>query len=134
MNTNETKKTSELRTERGQSHPASWPEEEVPLRFIKEDLSSVTSDPAVISAFNNPKGGWSWIKLARLSDLRPTKNGATSVVVNYSDTQIAIFRMENGKLYATQQMCPHRRAFVLADGLIGDTEDGRSYVSCPLHK
>jgi nitrite reductase (NAD(P)H) len=31
-------------------------------------------------------------------------------------------------------MCPHRRTFVLADGLLGDTADGTPYVSCPLHK
>lgn len=31
-------------------------------------------------------------------------------------------------------MCPHRRAFVLSDGLVGEDDKGREYVSCPLHK
>lgn len=69
-----------------------------------------------------------------MQDLQPTSRGSTSAVVNYSDTQIAVFHLANGKLYATQQACPHRKAFVLADGLIGDTVDGKPYVSCPLHK
>jgi nitrite reductase (NAD(P)H) len=31
-------------------------------------------------------------------------------------------------------MCPHRRAFVLSDGLVGEDANGNEYVSCPLHK
>jgi len=30
-------------------------------------------------------------------------------------------------------MCPHKRAFVLSDGLIGDSND-KLWVSCPYHK
>ncbi len=31
-------------------------------------------------------------------------------------------------------MCPHKRAFVLSDGLIGDDDAGKYWVSCPYHK
>ncbi|CAE7217581.1 unnamed protein product, partial [Rhizoctonia solani] len=31
-------------------------------------------------------------------------------------------------------MCPHKRAFVLDHGIVGDDADGNLYVSCPLHK
>jgi len=31
-------------------------------------------------------------------------------------------------------MCPHKRAFVLDHGLVGDDAQGNPYVSCPLHK
>lgn len=32
-------------------------------------------------------------------------------------------------------MCPHKRAFVLSDGLIGeDISADRMWISCPLHK
>ena len=31
-------------------------------------------------------------------------------------------------------MCPHKRAFVLDHGLVGDDRNGNIYVSCPLHK
>ncbi|CAI4215520.1 unnamed protein product [Parascedosporium putredinis] len=32
-----------------------------------------------------------------------------------------------------QQMCPHKRAFILSDGIIGEG-DGKYWVSCPHHK
>jgi nitrite reductase (NAD(P)H) len=31
-------------------------------------------------------------------------------------------------------MCPHKRAFVLDHGIIGDDANGNLHVSCPLHK
>lgn len=31
-------------------------------------------------------------------------------------------------------MCPHKRAFVLDHGIVGDDPNGNVYVSCPLHK
>ena len=32
------------------------------------------------------------------------------------------------------QMCPHKHAFVLDHGMVGDDANGNLYVSCPLHK
>jgi len=31
-------------------------------------------------------------------------------------------------------MCPHKRAFVLSQGIVGDEENGVTKVSCPMHK
>ncbi|KAF8901644.1 NADPH nitrite reductase [Gymnopilus junonius] len=118
-NTNETKEGSELIEERGQLRPPDWPEESSPLKFHLKDIL---------------EGNWKWRKVGKLQDLHPTNEGSTSIVINYSDTQIAVFRLASGILYATQQLCPHRRAFVLSDGLLGDTPEGKPYVSCPLHK
>ncbi|KAF9569383.1 nitrite reductase NiiA [Agrocybe pediades] len=118
-NTDEVRKGSDLIEERGQLRPVDWPEEAPPLRFDPTDVQDTE---------------WKWRKVARLEDLHPTKEGSTSMVIKYSDTQIAVFRLANGELYATQQLCPHRRAFVLSDGLLGDTPEGKPYVSCPLHK
>ncbi|KDR83434.1 hypothetical protein GALMADRAFT_235573 [Galerina marginata CBS 339.88] len=118
-NSNELKKGSDLIEERGQRRPADWAEEAPPLKFDVNDISD---------------GNWEWRNVANLNDLRPTSEGSTSMVINYSDTQIAVFRLANGELYATQQLCPHRRAFVLSDGLLGDTPEGKPYISCPLHK
>jgi len=56
-------------------------------------------------------------------------------VIKYGDTQIAIFNShDKTSWYATQNMCPHKRAFVLSDGIIGDDENGTTKVSCPMHK
>jgi nitrite reductase (NADH) large subunit len=38
-----------------------------------------------------------------------------------------------GEWYASQQMCPHKKAFVLSRGILGDT-DGLPKIACPLHK
>lgn len=60
-----------------------------------------------------PKDEWQWRVLAKVSDLTPTDAGTTSVAVRYGDSQIAIFHVPKRGYYATQQMCPHKRAFVL---------------------
>uniref|UniRef100_A0A8H7Y0P8 Rieske domain-containing protein n=1 Tax=Psilocybe cubensis TaxID=181762 RepID=A0A8H7Y0P8_PSICU len=118
-NTEAIKQGAELIEERGQRRPPDWPEEATSLKFETSDIVN---------------GHWKWRKVAKFGDLRPTEDASTSMVVNYSDTEIAIFRLANGEMYATQQMCPHRRAFVLSDGLVGESQDGKPYVSCPLHK
>jgi len=41
--------------------------------------------------------------------------------------QIAVFRQRNGRLFATQNRCPHRQG-PLAEGVLGGDQ-----VICPLH-
>jgi NAD(P)H-dependent nitrite reductase small subunit len=61
----------------------------------------------------------------------PHDGGAT---VKYGATQIAVFNFASrSEWYATQNMCPHRREFVLARGMIGD-QHGKPKVACPVHK
>ena len=120
MNTDEIKEGIEIVEERGQKRPAEWPEE-APLRFEVNEIVQ-------------PENQWKWRKVATAADLRNSNKGTTSIAVNYSDTQLAVFKLANGRIYATQQLCPHRRAFVLSDGLLGETIEGNPYISCPLHK
>jgi nitrite reductase (NADH) small subunit len=42
-------------------------------------------------------------------------------------TTVAVFRARDGKVLATQALCPHREG-LLADGLVGNNK-----VVCPLH-
>jgi nitrite reductase (NADH) small subunit len=44
-----------------------------------------------------------------------------------SDRPVAVFRARDGKVWATQGLCPHRFG-LLADGLTGS-----GHVVCPLH-
>ncbi len=54
-----------------------------------------------------------------------------------SSTAVCRSRSSNftsrGEWYASQNMCPHKKAFVLGRGIIGDHQ-GEPKVACPLHK
>ncbi|KAF1992544.1 nitrite reductase [Aulographum hederae CBS 113979] len=102
--------------ERGQERPSYWPKESVKEDFRGTKWSELTWQPMVeASSFKDIATG----------DSQAIKRG---------DTQLAIFKIR-GKFYCTQQMCPHKRAFILADGLIGDdVKNNKLWVSCPLHK
>ncbi|CEH13314.1 nitrite reductase [Ceraceosorus bombacis] len=120
INTEETQVHSERIEQRNQSRPADWPADATPLKFSVRDIAA-----------NEP---WEWRPVAKVADLDPQPDAPTSAVVKYGDTQIAIWNIPNRGLRASQNMCPHRRAFVLADGLIGEDDSGKEFISCPLHK
>lgn len=116
-NTSDTVETVEVVKEREQSRPAYWPKDAVTEDFRGHQWSSLAWQPI--------------IKASYFSDKNPQMS---SVNVKRGDTQLAIFKIK-GKYYATQQMCPHKRAFVFSDGLIGeDDAAGKYWVSCPYHK
>jgi nitrite reductase (NAD(P)H) len=108
----------EIITEREQQRPAYWPSQSVTNDFRGTKWTSLTWQPMIESTY------------FAASDKMPAGMSAN---VKRGDTQLAIFKVK-GKLYCTQQMCPHKRAFVLSDGLIGDDESGKLWVSCPYHK
>jgi len=71
-----------------------------------------------------------WVKVGTVSDF-PRNGGAT---VKYGKVQIAVFNFAGrGEWYACQQMCPHKKAFVLSQGIIGET-GGTPKIACPVHK
>jgi nitrite reductase (NAD(P)H) len=118
-NTDATVENTEMMTERGQSRPVDWSKESASVDFRATKWSSLAWQPLIRAAHFEG------------ADAAPS---GVSANVKRGDTQLALFRVK-GKYYATQQMCPHKRAFVLSDGLIGDDPStNKLWVSCPLHK
>ncbi|KAJ1541939.1 hypothetical protein HK096_009778 [Nowakowskiella sp. JEL0078] len=133
INTTETQQSIEFVKERGQIRPADW-ENDKPADTSKDDIPPNVN--ANISEFpwEADKDSLNWIKVGNVSNF-PYEGG---VSVKIGITQLAVFRYSStGKWYATQNMCPHKRAFVLSAGIIGETEaNGVTVpkVSCPNHK
>lgn len=119
-NTDETQEVSELMPERSQQRPVDWPTDSSPLQFSVLDVAK--------------SAAWEWRIVAKLSALDREEDAPTSITIKYGDVQLAVWNIPGRGLRASQNMCPHRRAFVLSDGLVGEDEQGRDYVSCPLHK
>lgn len=115
-NTSETVEMVEMVNERSQQRPAYWPKESPAEDFKGHQWSSLSWQPI--------------IRRDHFSDVKPQISSAN---VKRGNTQLAIFKIK-GAFYATQQMCPHKRAFVLSEGLVGDNDAGKYRVSCPYHK
>jgi NAD(P)H-dependent nitrite reductase small subunit len=104
---------------RGQSRPADWPKDGQPQTNWKAPPNDIFA--------NSEK---SWVEVGSISDFLP--NVGTPIL--YGSTQLAVFNNElRGEWYCTQNMCPHKQAFVLSQGIVGDTQ-GTPKVACPLHK
>jgi nitrite reductase (NADH) large subunit len=125
VNTDETEPNIEIITERGQPRPADWPSEAVSI----EQFNVLKNSLPVISG-SAPEPSPTWVKVGNVSDF-PHNGGAT---IKYGKVQIAVFNFSSQNAwYASQQMCPHKKAFVLSRGIIGDL-NGTPKVACPLHK
>lgn len=104
---------------RGQLRPADWAKDGQPQTNWEAPANDVFA--------NSQK---SWVDVGDVSDFGP--NIGTPVL--YGDSQLAIFNNDQrGEWYATQNMCPHKQAFVLSQGIVGD-KNGTPKVACPLHK
>ena len=121
VNTKETEPDIEIISERGQQRPADWPKDFVPL-----------------SEFTLPNGrkyspeteDHTWVRVGSVKDFAAEGGGT----IRYGYSQIAVFNFASrGEWYATSNMCPHKREFVLSRGILGDLQ-GEPKVACPLHK
>ncbi|MBI3821325.1 MAG: nitrite reductase small subunit NirD [Planctomycetes bacterium] len=137
-NTEETEPTIEFVKERGQQHPGPWTgafvaSAELMLRKGETNQpaeSDQADSPAPLLPFSPSIDEARWIQVGKVWDF-PKDGGAT---IKYGKTQIAVFNFASrGAWYASQNMCPHRREFVLARGLLGDAAD-KPKVACPVHK
>lgn len=123
-NTDETVANTEYEEERSQKRPAYW------------------SADVVADDFKTLKDRWTsteWEPIVETSYFDSADDISTSATIKRGDTQLAVWRIQ-GTFYAAQQMCPHKAAFVLSDGLVGqdlpttDVPNPIPWVSCPLHK
>jgi nitrite reductase (NADH) large subunit len=125
-NTDETEPTIEFVQERGQERPANWT-----THFVPSAELTLRRGAAADAAPTPPaEPELAWVLVGKVWDF-PTDGGAA---VKYGRTQIAVFNFASrGEWYACQNMCPHRREFVLSRGLLGD-QRGTPKVACPVHK
>lgn len=131
-NTNETVETIELETDRLQTRPAMWPKD-----APTEDFASLRSRWS--------ETAWQPVLEASYFSGADTLPNGISATIKRGDTQLAVWRFK-GRYYATQQMCPHKRAFILSDSLVGEDPPSASsssegsgekpapWISCPHHK
>ncbi|MBI3863668.1 MAG: nitrite reductase small subunit NirD [Planctomycetia bacterium] len=130
MNTDETESCIEFVHERGQRRPADWPRDGVDLHQLtflnRQQPASLES----ASPDDTQEIPVRWVKVGIVDDF-PRDGGAS---IKYGQSQIAVFHFASrGEWYATQNMCPHKNAFVLSRGIVGD-QNGIPKVACPLHK
>jgi nitrite reductase (NADH) large subunit len=130
-NTDETEPTIEFVKEREQKRPVDWstsfvPASELKLRRCGADVQAPASPEEQVPESVE----WRWTQVGKVWNF-PAEGGAT---IKYGQTQIAVFNFSSrGEWYACQNMCPHRREFVLSRGMIGD-QNGKPKVACPVHK
>mmetsp|Transcript_4453 Transcript_4453/g.9341 ORF Transcript_4453/g.9341 Transcript_4453/m.9341 type:complete len:1117 (-) Transcript_4453:180-3530(-) len=104
---------------RGQQRPADWPKDGQPQTMWQAPQNDIFA-----------KSEKSWVKVGDVKDF--AANVGTPILVG--DTQLAVFNnAQRDEWYCTQNMCPHKQAFVLSQGILGDAS-GTPKVACPLHK
>ena len=105
--------------QRGQKRPADWGNDGQPQTNWKLEETDVFA-----------RSEKSWVKVGERSNFAANAGSA----ILYGESQLAVFNNVNrSEWYCTQNMCPHKQAFVLSQGIIGDTS-GVAKVACPLHK
>lgn len=146
VNSDETEPGIEIVSERGQLRPADWPKDPplVQLSPLKQSDALVQgaapANGAAAPVNGARKNGRSklpardvepkWVVVGKVEDF-PHEGGAA---IKYGNVQIAVFRFSSrNEWHASQNMCPHKRAFVLSRGIVGSHGDAPK-VACPLHK
>ncbi|KAK8069663.1 nitrite reductase [Apiospora phragmitis] len=116
-NTDDTADNMEVEKDREQTRPVMWAKEPAREDFkgLRSRWSQTTWQPVIEASY--------------FAGADETPNGI-SATIKRGDTQLALFRVR-GRYYATQQMCPHKRAFALSDGLIGQ-EVNKAAATTPI--
>jgi nitrite reductase (NADH) small subunit len=70
-----------------------------------------------------------WVAVCRLEDIVPN----TGVCALVGGRQVAVFRLDDGSVYAIDNLDPFSKANVLARGIVGDLK-GELVVASPVYK
>jgi nitrite reductase (NADH) large subunit len=125
VNSDESEPCIEFVSERGQCRPADWTNELVSLEQFR-----MLDGRSLGELERHSTSALRWVPVGHADDF-PIDGGAT---IKYGKSQIAVFNFASrGQWYASQNMCPHKKAFVLSRGIIGSAGDIPK-IACPLHK
>lgn len=75
-----------------------------------------------------------WQVVGESKDLPQNSETGASAMFLIGDTQIAVYRFPDNRLFASQNMCGHRRAFILSEGTLERDKHGIASISCPVHR
>ncbi len=135
VNSDDSESCIEIVSERGQPRPEFWVNDTVSLEQFREASAAVLGDDSSESSSDSTSDSsefspLEWVYAGKVSDF-PKNGGAT---IKHGQSQIAVYNFSSrGEWYASQNMCPHKKAFVLSRGIIGDAT-GEPKIACPLHK
>ncbi|KAJ3406604.1 hypothetical protein HDV05_005910 [Chytridiales sp. JEL 0842] len=131
----------EVVEERGQWRPADWKADEeaggAAKVLVEVDNEEEEEEPPTVFKWTEEK--MRWVDVG--AEEKYPVNGGSAVKVG--DVQVAVFRVIDAdgeeKWYATQNMCPHKRAFVLSSSILGsltskDSSTPIPKIACPNHK
>ena len=98
---------------------------------VESDASYADGGDAMLeqSVEQTTETATTWSDVCALDDL--SIGAGTAVLVG--NRQIAVFRISSAVVKAVQNVCPHKAAAVMHQGIVGDRE-GHAVVMCPLHK
>ena len=95
---------------------------------MKADTRAAGESSAV-SRQSSPAADGDWVSVCKLDDIVPN----TGVCALVNERQVAIFRLDDGRVFAIDNHDPFSRANVLSRGIVGDLK-GELVVASPVYK
>jgi len=110
-----------------------WPYEDIQPQELRpsEGATPTRGGNLMLETRDEPKSAFAatWHSTCALDDL----SVGTGTCVLVGQAQIALFRVEGDLVRAVQNICPHKGAAAMHQGLVGE-KAGQPAVFCPLHK
>jgi len=94
-----------------------------------KDETRTEGDQSPVTGHRSPPADGNWVAVCRLEDIVPN----TGVCALVRGRQIAVFRLDDDRVYAVDNHDPFSRANVLSRGIVGDLK-GELVVASPVYK